>query len=260
MIWILTTLLLINVSYAEIGRVIKVIGGNDAFLERQGSKLPAVLDMELQEGDLVRSGSGHLVLHLYPSSQLSVTKGSEIRLTKNVIQEGEKLERSQSIINLVKGLIRLQVIKDENSQIEQKIETQGVAFAVRGTDFEVSIVDDQVDLDVHEGEVEVSSPYVQTFVPYHVKASEGFRFSRKQRSFNRRKFEPKIKDPQFLGKDKIKKDWRARKSRMRENRRSQGTTSGNQNSVERLEQRGKSAKRVGADRIEKLDKKKPGSR
>ncbi|MFP5387461.1 MAG: hypothetical protein ACLGHN_15390, partial [Bacteriovoracia bacterium] len=93
---------------------------------------------------------------------------------------------------------------------EQKVTADDVAFGVRGTEFEVAFTDDsEVDLDVVEGEVEVSSPHVHTFVPEIVKANEGFKFDRKRRKFVRRKFHLKMKDhPGFQKPSELRKKWR----------------------------------------------------
>jgi len=151
-----------------------------------------------------------VVLHLYPSTQISLNKNSKLQITQALIQESDVGEESTSVIKLLKGLIRLQVIKEINQKINQEVNVGDVSFGVRGTDFEVNANDtSEVDLDVYEGEVTVTSPHVQTFVPEVVKASEGFRFSRKQKQFIRRKFQPKFKNhPGFLDKVSLRERWK----------------------------------------------------
>ena len=262
MLWILSMFLMLNLSFAEVGRVLKVVGTNDAYLLREGNKLPAVVEMELQEGDQVFAQSAHLVLHLYPSSQLSVTKGTEIIISRNVIEEGEKLDKAVSIIDLVKGMIRLQVVKDEETELDQKIEARNVAFSVRGTDFEVAMLDDEVDMDVYEGEVEVTSPHVHTFVPYHVKANEGFRFSRKAKAFARRNFNPRLKNnSEFMPREKIKHAWKERKPEFMRNRqlKKEGRQGRAGDRKEVMKARGQQTLDKKADRLERRGKRKPGN-
>lgn len=254
MLWLLPIFFMLNLSYAEVGRVLKIVGSQDAYLLREGNKLTAAVDMELQEGDQVFAENSHLVLHLYPSSQLSVTKGSEVKITRNVIEEGEKLDKAESIIDLIKGMIRLQVTKDAETELDQKIEANQVAFSVRGTDFEVAILEDEVDMDVYEGEVEVTSPHVHTFVPYHVKANEGFRYSRKGKAFARRNFKPKLKNnAEFVPKERLKQAWKERKPKMMRERqlRREGRQMKPGDRKERAENK--------AGRLERRGKRKPGN-
>lgn len=208
--------LLMNVSFAEIGKVSKLLGAGDAFVVRNQQQIALSQDANLEEGDEVHSRDSVLQLFLYPSTQVSVSKQTQIKLTKSFIEgDGEK-EKSSSIINFVKGLIRLQVTKDENVEIDQRVEAEGVAFGVRGTEFEVSQAGDDFDLDVIEGEVEVSSPYVQTFVPEIVKSNEGFRFEKRSKNFKRRKFAEKFKDhPRFARREEMREKWKARREQMK---------------------------------------------
>jgi hypothetical protein len=61
---------------------------------------------------------------------------------------------------------------------------------------------------VHEGEVEASSPYVQTFVPEIIKAGKGFRYNRKLRNFASRAFGPRFKNhPGFLSRQEVRNHW-----------------------------------------------------
>lgn len=221
--------LFVNTSYAEVGKVSKVLGAGDAFIVRGQQKVTLSIDANLEEGDEVHSRDSVLVLLIYPATQLSISKQTQVTLTKSLIEgDGEK-EKSFSIINFVKGIIRLQVTKDENLQVEQQVVADGVAFAVRGTEFEVSLDGEDYDLDVVEGEVEVSSPYVQTFVPEIVKANEGFRFNKKARKFQRRKFRMKFKDhPGFARKEEVREKWKLKRMEMKARRQDkQGLKRGN---------------------------------
>ena len=209
----LLTLLISTTVFSQVGKITKVVGTNDAVLERGGERLPVNPDSDLQLNDIIHSESAHIVIHLFPGTQMSLARKTQIKISEHMIEESSDLEKSSSVIDFIKGIVRVQVVKDADQEIEQKIQADGVAFAVRGTEFEVSQSDSsEVDLDVIEGEVEVSSPYVHTFVPEIVKANQGFRFDKKKRSFARRKFIQKFKDhPGFQDKKKLREIWKAKK-------------------------------------------------
>jgi hypothetical protein len=214
--WALCFLLLTNIAFAEVGKISKVLGSPDAFIMRGTQKIVLAADAKLEVGDEIFSQASVLLIHLYPTTQLSMAKQTQIKITKSLIDETSGTDRAFSIINFIKGLVRVQVVKENNLEVDQKIEADGVAFAVRGTEFEVSKDNEDFDLDVLEGEVEVTSPFVQTFVPEIVKANEGFKFNKKARKFERRKFRRKFKDaPAFAGKDQLRKNWKQKRKTRR---------------------------------------------
>lgn len=214
LLWILPVFMM-TFSFAEVGRVVKIVGGQDAYILRQGEKQVLQAEQDLEEGDQIFSQSSHVVIQIYPATQMSIIKDSEVTLTQNLIEETEQVKKATSLIELVKGLIRLQVTKEEGMELDQTVRAPQVAFSVRGTDFEVSTLGDDIDLDVYEGDVEVSSPNVQTFVPYHVKAKEGFRYSRKSPGFARRNFAPKLKEPGFVPREKLKAFWHKKRAMLK---------------------------------------------
>lgn len=199
----------IQLAHAQVGEIVSLTS-DDAFLTRSGSKIQLSRGSLLETGDKVYSENSHVVLLLYPKTQISLVKGTELALTEHFI--AEDAERSSSLIDLIKGLIRMQVIRDGNEKVDQKVEARGVTFAVRGTEFEVSSTDEDAELDVFEGEVEVSSPYVQTFVPEIVKPNEGFRFDRKKRNFSRRALKERNREARFLKRQEIRERWARKKS------------------------------------------------
>ncbi len=200
---------LIALAWAQVGQVTQIHGEQSAYLVRSQEKVNLKIGLELEQGDEIHSEGSVLNLLLHPTGQYRLSKNSTIKISQNLIQDLNDTEKSQSVIEFVKGVIRAQVLQDEKLEIDHKIKTKDVAFAVRGTEFEVSQSGDDYDLDVVEGEVEVSSPLVQTFVPEIVKANEGFRFNRKARSFKRRQFKLKNADhPRFLAREEIRKQRR----------------------------------------------------
>lgn len=208
----LFTLFLCLSSFAEIGKITKLVG-SDAFLTRQGQKIQLTNDLALEKGDILASQNSVVMIHLYPSSQMTLSRQTEVKLSESVIDDTTEADKSTSVIDFVKGLIRLQVSKDVKEEVDQKVVAEGVAFSVRGTEYEVSLDGEDYDLDVIEGEVEVSSPYVNTFVPEIVKKNEGFRFNKKKRQFQRRKFAQKFKNhPGFIKREELHQRWKQKRA------------------------------------------------
>ncbi len=215
-LWILSFTLIISASFAEVGKISKMLGNDGAYVMRGSEKISLVQDSMIEQGDEIFSQDCVIQLYLYPTTQINLSKNTHIKITESlIVGEGNK-EKSTSVIGFITGLIRLQVTKDENLEIDQKVVADGVIFGVRGTEFEVSNENDDFDLDVLEGEVEVSSPYVQTFVPEMVKANEGFRFNKKARNFQRRKFRMKFANhPGFSRREDIRKMWQQKRAAQR---------------------------------------------
>ena len=216
--FVVISILISMSSFAEIGKITKLIG-NDAYLSRDGQKIKLTAEMLLEKGDAISSQGSVVMMHLYPSSQMTLSRQTDVKLSESVIDETADADKSTSVIDFVKGLIRLQVSKDKNEEVDQKVLADGVAFAVRGTEYEVSLAGEDYDLDVIEGEVEVSSPYVNTFVPEIVKKNEGFRFNKKMRQFQRRKFAQKFKNhPGFIQREELHKQWKQKRAERKQMR------------------------------------------
>ena len=211
-VWFISFALLISASIAEVGKVSKAIGSNDAYILRNQKKLSITQDFELEKGDEVFTQNSVLVIYLYPTTQISLAKKTQIKVSENLIKDDKTKAKIFSIISFIKGIVRLQLTKDDKLEIDQRIVAEGVAFSARGTEFEVSSTGGNIDLDVIEGEIEVSSPYVQTFVPEIVKANEGFTFNKKAKSFQRRKFLARFKNhPSFVRKEEILEKWKQKR-------------------------------------------------
>lgn len=202
--------------FAEIGSVTKVHGAKDAYLKRGAEKLLVTESFLLEEGDEIFAENSFVVILIHPSTQISVARGTNIVLSEAKIEESENISFLSSAIKLIKGVIRAQVIKDTNLEVEQKIVSGNVTFGVRGTEFEVSSENDDVELDVVEGAVEVSSPDVHSFVPEIIKSNQGLKFNRKLPRFERKVFALKFKEhPGFLPKEKIKEIWIVQKEKIK---------------------------------------------
>lgn len=209
----LVSFLLIGVSFAEVGKVSKILGDSSAHVLRGTAKINLTQDFLINEGDEVFSEQSIVQLEIYPAVEVSLSKNSQIKMTKIYLNDSAEVGKLTSIIGFVKGLIRLKVTKDSDLEVDQRVEADSVVFGVRGTEFEVSNENSQIDLDVVEGEVEVSSPLIQTFVPEIVKTNQGFRFSKKARSFEKRKFRLKFKDHPAFGDAKARiNNWRVKRT------------------------------------------------
>lgn len=204
--------MIVNIAYAQVGEIVSLKGGSDAYLVRRGTQNSLTEGLTLEVGDNIHTEASHVTLILYPKIQMSLVKGTEITITTHMVEEAGESQKTKSLIELIKGLIRIQVNREKNDIINQKVNAQGVSFAVRGTEYEVSSSEEDAEIDVFEGEVEVTSPYVQTFVPEIVKPKEGFRYARKARSFNRRAHKERIKEAHFLKKEDIRNRWLKRKA------------------------------------------------
>ena len=172
----------INFSAAEAGKVVRIVSQVEAYAFRAQQKLPLTQDFTLMTGDEVFSENSILSLELPSGNRLSLANQSQIKLTQN--------------LSFLKGIIHVEARK------KQTVEADGVGFTTGQAEFEVSYAGDSVDLDVIAGSVEVSSPYVQTFVPEIIKANQGFRFNKKERSFSRRNFLIKFKNAPVFDKKK----------------------------------------------------------
>ncbi len=229
-------IVLISLAHAEVGEIISLRGGTDSYLLRNGSKTSITEGVKLEVGDSIHSGKGHVSLLLYPKIQMGLSTDTELRITAHMVSEANNKVKTDSLIDMIKGLVRIQVTRDQNEEVQQKVDARGVSFAVRGTEYEVSSTEDDAELDVFEGEVEVSSPHVQTFVPEIVKPKEGFRYSRKARQFSRRAFKERNKDARFLKKEEMRSRWQKRKD-LRADRRTERRNLRIKNKAERKEKR-----------------------
>jgi len=213
--FIIPVMFLITFAHAQVGEIVSVRGGSDAYLSRNGEKNILSKGLSLEVGDTLRTENSHVVLILFPKIQMSLVKGTEFTITSHIVDDAGEGQNTESLIDLIKGLIRIQVNRDKNEKIEQKVNARDVSFAVRGTEYEVSSSEELAELDVFEGEVEVTSPHVQTFVPEIVKPKQGFRYERKDRQFVRRALKERNKDAHFLRREEIRERWQKRKAEKR---------------------------------------------
>jgi hypothetical protein len=212
-ILILLGLIMSNIAFAEVGKVLKVVGADDAFVTRGAEKIHLAPETMLELGDVVSSVNAYVVIQLYPASQFSMGKNSELKISEHQINEANNLEKTWTVVEFMKGIVRSQIKRDTDQEVEVQVRTEGASFAVRGTEFEISIEDNKdVDLDVFEGEVAASSPYIQSFVPEIIKANEGLRFERTKKAFSKRRFSSKFRNhPGFEDSKVLLKKWKEKK-------------------------------------------------
>ncbi len=183
----------ISMSYAEIGRIVRIVDNDGAYIKREKTELKIKPNMALEAGDEVISNESRVLVHLYPGTQLSMDKSTKVVVHKKLIK-------------FFKGLVRVKVIKKQGLIVQQIVASEDVSFNLSEGDFELALSSKNVDLDVHEGEITVSSPHIQTFVPEIIKTKEGFTFTRNQYSFLRRKFAPRFNNhPGFTRKVELHK-------------------------------------------------------
>lgn len=163
--------LLTNIALAEVGSISKVSSKSGAYILRGKEKEALNSNLKLEAGDQVFSNNGNVSFKLSNLAQISLKKYSVVKVDQ------------PAQITFVKGLV---IVNNEKGDF--KVDADGIMFVDTGSHYAVSKVKENFELDVMKGEVIVSSPFVQTFVPEIVKANEGFRFNKKAQSFERRKF------------------------------------------------------------------------
>ena len=210
-------------AFAEIGSIKKILGEQDGYALRGSERIKLVIDLPLELGDEIFTQNSVVLLQIDPSTQVSMAKNTQLKLSDHQVQELSQSEKAYSVIEFISGLIRVNVDKDQDQEIEQQIKTRNVVFGIRGTDFEVAIEESgDVDLDVFEGEVAVSSPYIHSFVPEIVKRNEGLRFQKSKKAFLRRKFMSRFKNhPGFERPELVRKAWKEKKQRRKKMKASQ---------------------------------------
>ena len=133
-LFIFLSFFILNTSLAEVGKVLKVVGSTDAYLVRDQNKISLTVDQILELGDEIFSENSMPVIHLYPGTQLSLDKNTQIKLTEHMIEENaEAVKKSSSVIDFIRGILRASITREEGEEVDQKFQARGVAFGVRGT-------------------------------------------------------------------------------------------------------------------------------
>ncbi|WP_408098121.1 hypothetical protein ACJVC5_04125 [Peredibacter sp. HCB2-198] len=214
-LWIFCFMMTLSTAFADIGKVLKLTDKSEAHIVRNKSKVELKSDSKLEVGDLIVAGNSNLLLHLYPETQVVLTKNSELLIEQSDLEVTKKSEKAFSVLKLQKGSLKVHSPSRKNQEIEQRWETEGASAAGTQGDFELALQESKnVDLDVFSGQLSVSSPFIQSFVPEIVKAKEGVTFVAKDKVFTRREAVSKLgNEPAFTADKVVKKSWDKLKKR-----------------------------------------------
>ena len=83
-LWVSLVLLLTAHSYAEVGKIIKMVGAGDAFILRNNNKIILTKDTPLNLGDEISSSQTVLLIHLDPTTQMSIGRNTILKISKNI--------------------------------------------------------------------------------------------------------------------------------------------------------------------------------
>lgn len=138
----------------EVGEVTRV-SGSGAVLVRAGGRSPLAEGQPLELHDVIRTDKGVAQILLNPGTQVNIAQNSSLEISEQVITNSESNETEvKSVIHFIQGQLRL-LVEKLGTKVDQRVEKDNVAFAVRGTEFEVEDGDEGMDLQVFEGQVEV---------------------------------------------------------------------------------------------------------
>lgn len=114
-------------------------------------KISIRVNDQLRTGDTIVTGrNGRLVIGLSDGSQAVIAP-------KTTVQIDRLTASPRSLFNLIKGKTRIQIEKLGGRPNPYRVNTPTAVIAVRGTIFDLLVDDDETELYLHEGEVEVSN-------------------------------------------------------------------------------------------------------
>ncbi|WPU65162.1 hypothetical protein [Peredibacter starrii] len=208
-LWLLCFMMTLSTAFADIGKVLKLTDKSEAHIIRNKSKIELKSDSKLEVGDVVVAGNSNLLLQLYPETQVILTKSSELLIEQSDLEVTKKEERAFSVLKLQKGSFKAHTPSRKTQVIEQRWETEGASAAATQGEFEMALSDSKnVDVDVFQGQLIVSSPFIQSFVPEVVKAKEGLTFVSKDKAFSRREAKSNLgNEPSFMADKVVRKSW-----------------------------------------------------
>ncbi|MFY0676660.1 MAG: FecR domain-containing protein [Neptuniibacter sp.] len=152
--------LMANLSFAttdSIGTVILSFGQNTA-LSPDGSQRSLKRKSEIYPEDVLKTGGkGRLQVRFSDGSRLSLKPGTEFKIEQYEFEEG-KAEDGKAFYKLIKGGMRTisgQIGKADRD--DYKLDAVVATIGIRGTDFSVTKVGDQVSGSVNSGKINVSA-------------------------------------------------------------------------------------------------------
>ncbi len=155
MIYLLLSFLTLGTALATVGEVVSISSEGKGSLERKKNRLPLAQKTPLKVRDTISSQDAELELWLYPGTQVNLGKDSKLSIISG--QPGKKAAAPE--VNLTGA----------------------------GTTFEVLTGKTDVEVRVLRGEVVISSPHIQTFVPEIIKKGERLRYDGREKAYVRLK-------------------------------------------------------------------------
>lgn len=157
-----------NFAFAEVGVVLNT---SDSVIKRNEKSFIAAKNFHLQEGDEIISGKNESRLKIKPATIIEVKQYSKIKIL------------SHSTIQLNAGSISVTV--NSEMKVKRKIVTDDVEMLTENAIYGISFSDGDTELHVISGEVEMKSPFVQTFVPEIIKKNEARKYLKKKQIFQK---------------------------------------------------------------------------
>lgn len=131
------------------------------------------------------------------STQLILNKGSSFKLVSL---------KEDSVFELKQGTLRIKSIKNNKAK-EFKLILSDIDLFFTQAEFEVFFKPSaSIDIDVYQGELELRSPHLHTFVPLKIQEKQGATYRIQPPEFKSRSLGPlKINDFEFIDSNKINK-------------------------------------------------------
>lgn len=92
-----------------------------------------------------------------------------------------ELNHEQDVV-VKKGMARFWI---SEAQSDLKIHAPDITVTTQSADFQIEVYDSEIKIFVNAGLIQVSSPYVMSFVPETIKANEKIFFDRVKKEFKR---------------------------------------------------------------------------
>lgn len=138
-------------------------------------------------GDKISSQESEIKATLNHGVEIILGKNSNAQVAHFQVTKANGQDNVFIDLDLKKGAIESKVKALNNEVIEYKILTEGAAVTAADGDFKVSLAEDKdVEVTVTRGQVLVSSPFIQSFVPEVVKENETLYFDMQENVFSRK--------------------------------------------------------------------------
>ena len=179
---LLSSFLLLFTMNAAIAGNVKVLKlkGRDSYILRGSEKLPLKSKSEINSGDEIHVGKTNLVIE--------IGQGAELNLGRKAILRVQEVSDTSSTTELRSGMVKVKVTPNKKQEVDHKMQAGQVFLTARDAEYEVALAKtNDVDAKVFKGQIEASSPLIQSFVPEYIKAKEAIHFSLKEKKFVRKK-------------------------------------------------------------------------